>query len=360
MSRSNAAESGGPSLVLVQSIDARDLLPLSLRHGLFNLATLGFYGFWARARMRRTLWEATDLNGEALDYGGSGAELLIGCVLQVLVVGAALLAAAAAIRGLGPWGAPAALAAGACAALVVGFSRFVGFVYLATRTEWRGQVFEMDGSSGACALAELRDWGLNLLTLGWWAPHAERLRAQALWGGLRHPHRPAAYDAAAAARRPLYSAYAIGWFGTVMIGLFAAGVLGGLAGGFSPADLRARPGWSQAAALGALALAAWLALAGAWAPYQAARRSALAAGLGLWLPLDWRAWARLRVANTALRIVSLGMLAPYAAARESAFVFSRLEAGRRLSKRARAARLAGEAGFATARPAIPAMRAADR
>ena len=95
----------------------------------------------------------------------------------------------------------------------------------------------------------------------------------------------------------------------------------------------------------ALALGLWLALTVAWAPYQAARRTAAAAGLGLRLPLCWRAWARLQAGNTALRIVSLGALAPYAAARESAFVFARLEEARRRSKRARAARLSAGVRF---------------
>ena len=47
----------------------------------------------------------------------------------------------------------------------------------------------------------------------------------------------------------------------------------------------------------------------------------------------------------ALRIVSLGALAPYAAARESAFVFARLEEARRRSKRVRAARLSAGVRF---------------
>jgi uncharacterized membrane protein YjgN (DUF898 family) len=347
MSRSNAAKSGGPSLTLVQRLDARDFLSLGLRHGLLNLVTLGLFGFWGRSETRRRLWAATDLNGEPLDYGGVGVELLIGALAKLVVVGAALLAAIAAVRGFGAWGAPAALAAAASAALFAGFCRFVGFVYFASRTEWRGQVFEIEGSSAAFALGELRDAAISVATLGWWRPAADRRRDAALWGGLSHPHRAAAYDVAAAARRPLYSAFAIGWFASVMIALFAAGVLLGLAAGFFPTPAAGvAPNLFELAALGALGLMSWLALAVAWAPYQAARRTAAAAGLGLSLPLGWRDWTSLQAGNTALRIVSLGALEPYAAARESAFVFSRLEEARRLSKRERAARRSGEVKFA--------------
>ena len=67
MSRSNAAESGGPSLTLVQRLDARGFLSLTLRHGAPNLLTLGLHGFWGRSAIRRRLWAATDMNGEPLD-----------------------------------------------------------------------------------------------------------------------------------------------------------------------------------------------------------------------------------------------------------------------------------------------------
>ena len=345
MSRSNAAESGGPSLTLVQRVDSREFRALGLRHGALNILTFGLHGFWARSETRRRLWAATDMNGEALDYGGLGIELLIGALAKLAVLGAALAAAAVAVRGLGVWGAPVALAAAASVALFLGFCRFVGFVYLATRTEWRGQVFELEGSSSAFALGELRDAAISVLTLGWWRPQADRRRDAALWSGLRHPHRPAAYDAAAAARRPLYSAFAIGWFASVMVALFAAGVLLGLAGYIPTPAAGTAPSLSELVALGALGLASCLALTAAWAPYRAARRSATAAGLGLALPIDRRAWTRLQTVNAALRVATLGGLAPYAAARESAFVFSRLEEARRLSRRARAARHAGQVKF---------------
>ena len=133
MSRSNAAESGGPSLTLVQRLDARGFLSLTLRHGAPNLLTLGLHGFWGRSAIRRRLWAATDMNGEPLDYGGLGIELLIGALAKLLVVAAALAAALAAVQGLGVWGAPVALIAAASVALFMGFCRFVSFVYLATR-----------------------------------------------------------------------------------------------------------------------------------------------------------------------------------------------------------------------------------
>ena len=307
-------------------VDVRAFLALSLRNGALNLLTLSVHRFWGRSEVRRWIWGAVDLDGEPLDYGGRGLELLIGFLLRLALVGGALAAGLWGLLEFGAWGWPVALAGLAAAAFFDGFSRFAGFVYLATRTEWRGAVFEIEGSPMQFALGELRDGALCLASLGWWRPQADRARDRKLWGGLHHPERQLGFDRAAAARRPLYSAFAIGWFASVMIALFAAGVLLGLAAGFFPTpDPGSAPSVSQLVALAALALTLWLALAAAWVPYQAARRTAIAAGLGLSLPLGWRASARLTLSNTALRIVSLGGLAPYASARESAFVFARLQ-----------------------------------
>ena len=345
MSRTDGV-AGGTSLALEQQIDTAAFLGLSLRCALLTVATLGLYGFWGRSEARRWLWDATALGGEPLEYGGTGGELLAGFVIKWLAVGGCLLGAWASFRAMGPWGAPLIVLLTGAAVYAYGFTRFAGFVYLASRTAWRGEMFEVEGSPVAFAARELRDAALMVLTAGWWAPRVARARGQALWGGLRHPKAWPGYDAAAAARQPLYSAFAIGWFASVMVALFAAGVLLGLAGYIPTPAAGTAPSLSELVALGALGLASCLALTAAWAPYRAARRSATAAGLGLALPIDRRAWTRLQTVNAALRVATLGGLAPYAAARESAFVFSRLEEARRLSRRARAARQAGQVKFA--------------
>ena len=361
MSRSDVAGPGGRSLSVAQSLDLGAFLLMSLRHGALNLGTLMLFSFWGRSETRRRIWAASALGGDRLVYGGSGAELLVGFSLKLLIAGGALAFAVASVRGLETWGAVGALAAGAGAIFALGFCRFVGFVYLASRTEWRGAAFEVEGSSRRFAMDELRAAAMNILTLGWWRPRADRLRAERLWGGLRHQGLALWYDPAAARRRPLYSAFAIGWFGSVMVLLFAAGVLLGLDAGLFPTpELGAAPSGDQLAALAGLGAGAWLAVSAAWAPYRAALRSATAAALGLRLSATWRECARLEVENVLLRIVSLGALAPLAQAREAAFLFSHLGGGR-LSNPARVARLSPDACKASVmtRGKVHAVHAAD-
>lgn len=330
VSRSDCSE-----LSIQGRLDVRAFLALSLRNGALNVLTLGVHRFWGRSELRRWIWGAIDLDDEPLDYGGGGLELLIGFLLRLTLVGGALAAVVWGLRSYGIWGAPIALAGLAAAGFFEGFSRFAGFVYLAARTEWRGAVFVVDGSPARFALGELQDAALSLVTLGWRRPRADRTRDAKLWGGLRHQGRVLTFDAAGAARHPLYSAFAIGWFGTVMIGLFSAGVLLGLASGFFPTpDVGAAPSIGQLAALSALTAGLWLLLRVIWAPYGAARRTAIAAGFGFSLELGWRESAAQTLTGDLARLVSLGALSPWAQAREWAFVFARL--GRRATGVARA------------------------
>lgn len=323
MSRSEGAAAGGYSLPIDQDLAPRDFARLALPHGAANLASLGLFGFWGRSVVRRRIWSGTRLGGAPFAYGGHGVELLLGWLIRVMLVGGATALGALAVARLGVWGVPLAMAALALAALLHGLTRFAGFVYLANRTEWRGAGFQVAGAPGAFALKGLRDWGLGLLTLGWWKPCADRAWAHALWGGLRHEGQAVSFDPRAPRRRPVYAAFAIGWFATVVLALLIGGVLGGLAGVPSVQfDAPLQP--LQVVELAAAALILWLALIVVWSPYQAAARASVAAGLGIAIELGWRETAWMNLSNAMLRLVSLGALAPLAQARELAFVFPRV------------------------------------
>ncbi|HEX2115423.1 MAG TPA: DUF898 family protein [Alphaproteobacteria bacterium] len=57
-----------------------------IKNLLLSLVTLGIYRFWAKTRLRRFLWSNTRLNGEALEYTGTGKELFLGFLKAVLVL----------------------------------------------------------------------------------------------------------------------------------------------------------------------------------------------------------------------------------------------------------------------------------
>jgi len=325
MSRWGGALEGAYSLPIEQGLDPRDFAPLSIGRWAANVAALGLYGCWGRSEIRRRIWSSTRLGGEPFHYLGCGAELVIGLAIRLVTMGGLLGGALLLAAKPEPWRIIAAVACLAAAAFLHGFVRFAAFVYLASRTEWRGAVFEVAGSPFRFAARELRDWALALATAGWWLPHAGRAQAEALWGGLRHHGQAVRFDRRAALRRPIYSAFSIGWFATLILLMLTGGIFLGLAEPWVAApSLRAPPTLGGVAGLAVVALMAWLALEVVWSPYQAASRMAVAAGLGLAVELGWRESAWLNLSNRLLLIGSLGFLAPLVQARTCAFVFPSL------------------------------------
>lgn len=54
------------------------LFGLGLINGLLKILTLGIYSFWGKTEVRRRIWSFTRLNGEPLEYTGTGKELFLG------------------------------------------------------------------------------------------------------------------------------------------------------------------------------------------------------------------------------------------------------------------------------------------
>ena len=55
-----------------------ELLPIVLLNALLNVLTLSLYRFWGKTRVRRYLWDNTNLLGDRLEYTGTGGELFKG------------------------------------------------------------------------------------------------------------------------------------------------------------------------------------------------------------------------------------------------------------------------------------------
>ena len=65
--------------------------------------TLGIYWFWARSEYRRRMWQMVRVNGEPLEYTGTGGELIVGYLkLFVFVMLPVIATGVAAGMFLGP------------------------------------------------------------------------------------------------------------------------------------------------------------------------------------------------------------------------------------------------------------------
>lgn len=155
-----------------------------------GLATLGFYRFWGKTRLRRTLWHGLRFDGEPLEYAGTGRELFLGFVIAVavfvlplyaLTTGAGLLlgdvAAAAAINAL--------VLPVAFIAYQLGLYRARG--YRLSRTVLRGIRWSQSGTAPGYALRAVPQALLLVLTAGLSLPFRnvalQRYRTANTWYG---------------------------------------------------------------------------------------------------------------------------------------------------------------------------------
>lgn len=96
---SDAAPEPGFSHPLLITFDNRGerLIGFGARNAVLRILTLGMYTFWAKTDVRRKLWSFTKINGEPLEYTGTGKELFQGfltvfgfVILPLLITGFAV------------------------------------------------------------------------------------------------------------------------------------------------------------------------------------------------------------------------------------------------------------------------------
>jgi len=134
---------------------------LVVRGAFLELITFGFYRFWLTTDIRRHLWTHTEVDGDALEYIGSGKELLIGFLIATAVLGPIFLAYF--LVGLQAERVKA-FASLPLYLFMLAFSQFAAYRarrYRLTRTVWRGVRFWMTGSGWSYAWRSVL-WGLLL------------------------------------------------------------------------------------------------------------------------------------------------------------------------------------------------------
>ena len=55
-------------------------------NSLLSLVTLGIYRFWARTRLRRYFWSHVELDGDPIEYTGTGKQLFLGFLIVMAVL----------------------------------------------------------------------------------------------------------------------------------------------------------------------------------------------------------------------------------------------------------------------------------
>lgn len=222
------AEAGPLESLSVRWLNPLGLVGLAVYNFLMRLATLGIYHFWGKTEVRRRIWSGIRLNGEPLEYTGTGRELFTGflVILGLIVVPTMLVTLAAAVL-LGPQSA---------AFRVFQLLLYAGFFFLTgiaiyraqrfrlSRTRWRGIRASLEGSSLSYGWTHF--WTLLTLplTLGWSAPWRSTKLQRLITNDMRFGTRPFQFSASS---KPLYLPFAVYWLLMVLLFALVMAVVGG-------------------------------------------------------------------------------------------------------------------------------------
>ena len=211
------------------------LVGIAIVNWLLNIVTFTLYRFWAKTRVRRHIWSCIRINGEPLEYTGTGGELFLGA----LVVFGLLFLPVIALNGVVylAFGPESPLVAGISglssliALVLYGMAVYRARRYRLSRTLWRGIRGTMSGSPGRYTLRYFGALLLKVVTLGWATPAMNlrlenRIVNETVFGS--EPFRFAGSSA------PLYRRYAVCWFAMIVIvfAMLAAAMGGGFSGFF--------------------------------------------------------------------------------------------------------------------------------
>ncbi len=324
---------GGPRISWVHPPSG--FLGLSLINGVLRILTLGVYHFWGKTEVRQRIWSAVRVDGEPLEYRGTGGELQRGFLIVFLIIllpmGVASFILPLYLRGTSG---EAMYQAGFWTILFLlsGFGIHRARRYRLSRTRWRGIRGGLSGGSAPFAWTYLWTALLVPFTLGWLLPWRAVKLQRALFNDTRFGDQAFAFTGRAG---PLYKRFWLVWLSAIVLFIGAGAAIATLIGISIPgtgAGTRAgipRLPPDKIAAIVAVILGAALvfAMIRAWYSsgmlnYFAAQTRFHGAGFRLRATVPSLVW--LTATNFLLRILSLGFLSPIAEARAMRYIVERL------------------------------------
>jgi uncharacterized membrane protein YjgN (DUF898 family) len=307
-------------------------LGLSILNGVLRILTLGVYHFWGKTEVRQRIWSAVRIDGEPLDYRGTGAELCRGflivffLILLPLVVAsfASSLMFAANSTGQGVYN----LTLWGVVFLLSGIGIHRARRYRLSRTRWRGIRAGLSGRSWPFAWLYLWTMLLIPVTLGWIVPwRAVRLQ-KALFDDTRFGDKAFTFSGRAG---PLYKRFWLVWFSAIvlvigtLVAIFAIIGVDMQHGMPRPERLTGKTG-AMSGAVVFLALFVF-AIIRAWYTTRVLNYFASQTqfqGTAFTLAARVGSFIWLTASNYLIRMLSLGFLSPIAEARSMRYIIDRL------------------------------------
>jgi uncharacterized membrane protein YjgN (DUF898 family) len=307
---------------------------LSLLNALLRVLTLGIYHFWGKTEVRQRIWSAVRIDGEPLEYRGTGSELFKGFIIIFLVVLVPLSLLSVLPTLLGATIARDSLfqiLLFLVGLVLVGLGMFRARRYRLSRTRWRGIRGGLSGNSGSFAWTYVWTTILIPFTLGWIVPwRAARLQS-VLFNETQFGDKSFTFTGQSG---PLYARYWLVWVSAIVLYFVAiAGVVAVMAAGADwppPQGVPPPPPTGgQIAGMTAIIIAAFFifALIRAWYSsrmfnYFATQTKYQGCGFHLRTTVPSLVW--LVASNYLMRLLSLGVLTPVTEARSMRYIVERL------------------------------------
>ncbi len=307
-------------------------LGLSLLNGLLRILTLGIYHFWGKTEVRQRIWSAVRINGEPLDYRGTGGELFRGFLIVFFLIllpmadagfaAALYLRPGTAGRGvyeLGFWVVLLSLSG-------IGIHR--ARRYRLSRTRWRGIRGGLTGSSSSFAWTYLWTMALVPVTLGWILPWRTVRLQKLLFDQTKFGDKAFTFGGRAG---PLYKRFWVVWLSAIVLTVGAVVAIIAIIG-IDMSQGVPKPqrlnGTSMAMSGGVL-FAALLAFVMIRAWYTTRVLNYFASqtqlhGTAFTLTAGVGSFVWLTASNYVIRVLSLGFLSPIAEARSMRYIVERL------------------------------------
>ncbi len=244
------------------------LVGLGLVNGVLKILSLGLYSFWAKTEVRRRIWSFTRINGEPLEYTGTGKELFLGFLIVFFVFVVLAFADTLLFPGNRAVLAVYPLVAAGLLFLLLGNALYRAQRYRLSRTRWRSIRGWLAGSPArygwtyfwtlglpfllVALLTAFVSWAvtpvlagpvaiLGLIAALWVLPWRSNMLQRRITNDMRFGDQPLSYSGRSG---PLYKRYFFAWMGSALLVVAAgaatlllmqqSGVLEGLEAGERP------------------------------------------------------------------------------------------------------------------------------
>ena len=171
--------------------DGPSLFWLALKTSILSVLTLGLYRFWMITKLRSHYWHSIRIQGDPLEYTGTGLEKILGFLIAIIILAVYLGIVNIGLTFIGLSyfaGNPIALQISIFAAMpLFFFAAYRARRYIMARTRWRGIRFGMDGGAGGYTIRAMWYWFLTIITGGLLYPYQQfkltKFMADRTWFG---------------------------------------------------------------------------------------------------------------------------------------------------------------------------------